>query len=314
MFQTFSRNDLPGEAALKRRKKEKKKKGKRNDATKARVRSQAGAEAGAFLRASPVCENTQVDNEHFNLFLRRRARLPLSGGARRCPGFRLCQSYLDCYGDHLAACPSTGLLKRRGTAFERVYRPLWKESGVRETPQPLVKDLLSDADPTDLRKSDFEIRGCALGRGLPVVCDMCMGSALHSDGTPYAGASNVDGATIDRLTHRKRVTEYPDLATSPQIEYLVLACEEGGRWGPDQHRLLRSLVRTKVASIHPLLRRRASLAYTRRWWGILSIGAQTVAADCILGRDSPVPAPTTVLPLASVLPLIDVGTKPSRMR
>ena len=76
------------------------------------------------------------------------------------------------------------------------------------------KDLLSDADPTDLRKSDFEIRGCALGRGIPVVCDMCMGSALHSDGTPYAGASTVDGATIDRLTHRKRVTEYPDLATS----------------------------------------------------------------------------------------------------
>ena len=105
-----------------------------------------------------------------------------------------------------------------------------------------------------------------------------------------------------------------DLATSPQIEYLVLACEEGGRWGPDQHRLMRSLVRTKVALIHPLLRRRASLAYTRRWWGILSIGAQTVAADCILGRDSPVPAPTTVLPLASVLPLIDVGTEPSRMR
>ena len=118
----------------------------------------------------------------------------------------------------------------------------------------------------------------------------------------------------DRLTHRKRVTEYPDLATSPQIEYLVLACEEGGRWGPDQHRLLRSLVRTKVASIHPLLRRRASLAYTRRWWGILSIGAQTVAADCILGRESPVPAPTSALPLASVLPLIDIGTEPSRMR
>ena len=124
----------------------------------------------------------------------------------------------------------------------------------------------------------------------------------------------MDGATIKRSTHYKRVTEYSDLATSPQIEYLVLACEEGGRWGPDQHRLLRSLVRTKVASIHPLLRRRAALAYTRRWWSILSIGVQTVAADCILARDSPVPAPTTVLPLASVLPLLDVGTEPSRMQ
>ena len=72
-------------------------------------------------------------------------------------------------------------------------------------------------------------------------------------------------------------------------------------------------MRTKVASIHPLLRRRAALAYTRRWWSILSIGVQTVAADCILARDSPVPAPTTVLPLASVLPLLDVGTEPSRM-
>ena len=123
----------------------------------------------------------------------------------------------------------------------------------------------------------------------------------------------MDGATIKSLTYNKRATEYSDRATSPQIEYLVLACEEGGRWGPDQHRLLRSLVRTKVASIHPLLRRRAALAYTRRWWSILSIGAQTVAADCILGRDSPVPAPTTVLPLASVLPLLDVGTEPSRM-
>ena len=53
------------------------------------------------------------------------------------------------------------------SAFVRVYRPIWKESGVRETPQPLVKDLLSDANPADLRKCDFEIRGYALGRGLP---------------------------------------------------------------------------------------------------------------------------------------------------
>ena len=124
-----------------------------------------------------------------------------------------------------------------------MYRPICKEAGVREKPTPSVKELIFDADPVDMRQSDFEIRGCALGRGLPVVCDMCMGTALHADGTPHPGACNVDGATIKRLTHNQRVTEYSDLATSPQIEYLVLACEDGGRWGPDQHRLLRSLVR-----------------------------------------------------------------------
>ena len=194
-----------------------------------------------------------------------------------------------------------------------MYRPILKEAGVREIPQPFVKELISDADPADMRQSDFEIRGCTLGRGLPVVCDMCNGSAWHADGNPYAGACNMDGATIKRLTHNKRVYEYSDLATSPQIEYLVLACEEEGRWGPGQHRLLRSLVLTKVASIHPLLRRRAALAYMRRWWSILPIGAQTVAADCILGRDSPVSTPTAVRPLASVLPLLDVGTEASRV-
>ena len=129
----------------------------------------------------------------------------------------------------------------------------------------------------------------------------------------HPGASNFDNRTIERLTYDKRVTNYSDLATSPQIEYLVLACEEGGRWGPDQFRLIRSLVRTKVAPIHPLLRRRAALAYTRRWWSILSIGAQTVAADCILGQDSPVPTPDCAVPVATVLSLVDAAPEPSRM-
>ena len=172
---------------------------------------------------------------------------------------------------------------------------------------------LQNLQKTDERQSDVSLRGLRLGRGLPVVGDMCMGSALHADGTPHPGASNVDGATIRRLTYNKRVTNYSDLATSPQLVYLVLAVEEGGRWGPDQFKLVRDLVHLKVAPIHKLLRRSTALAYTRRWWSILSIGAQTVAADCILGQDSPVPCPQTALPFESVLPLADIAPAPSRM-
>ena len=142
---------------------------------------------------------------------------------------------------------------------------------------------------------------------------MCMGSALHADGTPHPNAQNKDGATIARLEYNKRVTEYSDLATSPTIAYLVMACEEGGRWGPDQFRLIRDLIRVKVAPTHPLLRRRAALAYKRRFWSILSIGAQTVAADVILRRDSPVPTTDVAMPIATVLSLLDVGPEPSRM-
>ena len=103
------------------------------------------------------------------------------------------------------------------------------------------------------------------------------------------------------------------LINSPTIAYLVMACEEGGRWGPDQFRLISDLVRSKVAPIHPLLRRRAALAYKRRFWSILSIGAQTVAADIILRRDTPQPTQDVAVPIASVLSLLDAGAEPSRM-
>ena len=74
---------------------------------------------------------------------------------------------------------------------------------MREREQPFVTELIRDAEPTDLRQSDVELRGLSLGRGLPVVGDMCMGPALHADGTPHPGAANIDGTTIRRLTYRK---------------------------------------------------------------------------------------------------------------
>ena len=61
------------------------------------------------------------------------------------------------------------------------------------------------------------------------------------------------------------------------------------------------LVRLKVAPLHPLLRRSAALAYTRRWWSYLAVGAQSAAIDCILGRDPQVWVPHGEPPLAAVL-------------
>ena len=103
------------------------------------------------------------------------------------------------------------------------------------------------------------------------------------------------------------------LATSAKLEYLVLACEEGGRWGPDQFRLVRDLVRLKVAPYHTLFRRSAALEYTRKWWHILSLGAQTAAADCILGHDAPIPSPDADMPLATVLSLAEIAPESSRL-
>ena len=213
-------------------------------------------------------------------------------------------SLIDCFGDHPAACPRTGALKRRGTAVEHVFRPLWKQSTVNAQEQPLVREFVPTAPPGDARQADVFIRGLSIGNGLPVVGDMRMGSAHHANGTPYARAATEDGMTIERLTQQKH-DDYSELVASDRVHFVVLACEEGGRWGPDVFAVFRDLVRLKVAPLHPLLRRSAALAYTRRWWSILAVGAQSAAIDCILGQDPQVWVPR----LSAVQSLVDLDVQ-----
>ena len=122
----------------------------------------------------------------------------------------------------------------------------------------------------------------------------------------------MDGKAIDRLTDQKH-DKYPELVTSDRVHYVVLACEEGGRWGPDVFTVVSDLVRLKVAPLHSLLRRSAALAYTRRWWSILAMGAQSAAIDCILGQDPQVWVPRGAPPLAVDLAWADVAPEPSRL-
>ena len=177
---------------------------------------------------------------------------------------------------------------------------------------PLVNAVVPTVPAADQRQADVFVRGMSIGNGRPVVGDMCMGSALHADGRPWARAATEDGVAIERLTDQKHNT-YPELVASDRACFVVLACEEGGRWGPDVFEVVKDLVKLKVAPLHPLLRRSAALAYTRRWWSILAMGAQTAAIDCILGKDPQVWVPQGAPPLASVLAWADIAPEPSRM-
>ena len=117
---------------------------------------------------------------------------------------------MDSFGDHGAACTRTGELKRRGSAVERAWRPLWEEAPVQASEHPLVHDLVPTVPAWDGRQADVFVRGMSIGNGRPVVGDMCMGSALHVNGTPYthAVASTEDGKAIERLTRQKH-NDYP---------------------------------------------------------------------------------------------------------
>ena len=75
-------------------------------------------------------------------------------------------------------------------------------------------------------------------------------------------------------------------APSDRVHFVVFACEEGeGDRSADVFEVVNDIVRLKLALLRPLLRRSAALAYTRRWWGILAMDAQSAAIDCIFCRD-----------------------------
>ena len=65
-------------------------------------------------------------------------------------------------------------------------------------------------------------------------------------------------------------------------EHFALACKRGDHWGLDVFAVVSDRVRLELVPLHPLLRRSATLSYTRRWWSILAMGAQSATIDCIL--------------------------------
>ena len=64
--------------------------------------------------------------------------------------------------------------------------------------------------------------------------------------------------------------------------FLTLAAETGGRFCKNSVGLMRELVAQKALSQPPALQRSASLMFTRRWWGILSVAVQYAVASTLV--------------------------------
>ena len=95
---------------------------------RALLHSQSGPLAARAFTALPTMPATRSRPERFQVILRRRLWLSLPLAPRRCPG-RTCRAYLDRHGHHLAACPRTGLLKRRSRPIERAWAQVFREAG-----------------------------------------------------------------------------------------------------------------------------------------------------------------------------------------
>ena len=104
------------------------------------LKTWARRSAGHWLLALPTGKDTAMRPEVFLVSLRRRLRLRLLLGFRRCPG-RSCRSSLDAYGDHLASCMRAGGVQGRAKTLERAWQRVFREAGGRVRPQVLLRDL-----------------------------------------------------------------------------------------------------------------------------------------------------------------------------
>ena len=73
----------------------------------------------------------------FRALLLRRLRLPLPLTAARCR----CGQPHDAFGDHLAACPRSGVLRSRGCQLERAAARVCREAGATVAMHVLVRDF-----------------------------------------------------------------------------------------------------------------------------------------------------------------------------
>ena len=123
--------------------------------------SQAGLFAARIFTARPTSpEHPELSlvPSHFRVLLLRRLRLPLPLTAAYCR----CRRRQDALGDHLAACPRSGVLRARGAPLERAAARVCREAGATVATNVLVRDL----NVAPGRQDDCRIE--VIANGLPL--------------------------------------------------------------------------------------------------------------------------------------------------
>ena len=242
----------------------------------AMLRSSSGPGAGAWLATLPVSKATRMRPGLFQVALRRRLRLHLCLGLRSCPGTR-CGCRLDRKGDHLAACPRTGLLARRAKPLERAWQQVLREAGARVVPQQMMRDMDLAVQATDGRQLDGVAYGLPLFGGVPLCGDATLVSPLDARGQCKYGSDSENGAALHAACRRK-ARRYPELHQGSRGRLVCLGCEVGGRWSHEAWKLLQHLSASKCRTAPGALQRSARLAWHRRWASVVAVAAQTALA------------------------------------
>ena len=247
---------------------------------RAMVRSQSGRGSGAHLSITPTCPELCIENEHMNVILLRRLRLPLPLTSRFCNG-RRCRRELDSLGDHRAACPKSGRLKRRSIPMENMIARICREGGARVRTNVLVRDLnIGNVDIEDGRRIEVIAEGLPLYNGRQIAIDATLISTLTREGRPHHHSDDTDGAALNEA-RRKKERHYSDIVTSQRCHLLVAGIETGGRWEIEFSNFVQHLARNKSRNSIPILARSMQAILYRRWQGLVAVASHKAFAKSL---------------------------------
>ena len=129
----------------------------------------------------------------------RRLRLPLPLTAAYCR----CRRRQDALGDHLAACPRSGVLRARGAPLERAAARVCREAGASVATNVLVRDLNVAPSRQDDRRIEVIANGLPLWGGVQVAVDTTLVSPLAANGEPRREARRTAGLPCATLAGRR---------------------------------------------------------------------------------------------------------------
>ena len=187
-------------------------------------------------------------------------------------------------GDHRAACSRSGLLGKRGYAFEAAAARICREAGARVRLNVFVRDMNTDMlDVNDNRRIEIVADNLRLFGGAQLAVDTTLVSPLQRDGSACPGAADTNGVAA-ATAERRKARLYQELtARGSRARLVVLAVETGGRWSSSTWEFVRSLSLAKALEAPRPLQAAAAHAWRRRWSSILACGAQRALAESILG-------------------------------
>ena len=247
-------------------------------ASRALLLSQAGPHAARVFTVLPTWDEFTVPSPLFRVLLLRRLRLPLPFGPSHCS----CRGTLDAYGDHRAACATSGVLASQALPLERAIARVCQEAGARVGRNVRLAAMNLHVPVHDARRIEVVCNGLPLWHGSQVAVDATIVSPVARDGAPRPRADVVPGIALRNAASRKRRQTYPELSRSRRCRLVVFGVEVGGRWATEAASFLRMLARVRAASTPPALRPAAHNAWVQRWSGIISVAAQGALAASLL--------------------------------